>query len=68
MNQDLRCCGSGTCIIDLEGRCWCGRQWANPTKGQAPAAVEPAVAEEAAVQPTRSPPSRVHDLYGSQLW
>jgi hypothetical protein len=27
MNEDPRCCGSGTCIIDTEGRCWCGQQW-----------------------------------------
>ena len=27
MNDDPRCCGSGTCIIDPEGRCWCGQQW-----------------------------------------
>ena len=27
MNQDPRCCGSGTCIIDDDGRCWCGQQW-----------------------------------------
>ena len=27
MNEDPRCCGSGTCIIDSEGRCWCGQQW-----------------------------------------
>ncbi|MDZ7589238.1 MAG: hypothetical protein U5L05_00815 [Rubrivivax sp.] len=27
MNEDPRCCGSGTCIIDAEGRCWCGQQW-----------------------------------------
>ena len=27
MTEDPRCCGSGTCIIDLEGRCWCGQQW-----------------------------------------
>jgi hypothetical protein len=27
MNQDPRCCGSGTCIIDTEGRCWCGQTW-----------------------------------------
>ena len=27
MNQDPRCCGSGTCIIDTEGHCWCGQQW-----------------------------------------
>lgn len=27
MNPDPRCCGSGTCIIDTEGRCWCGQRW-----------------------------------------
>ncbi len=27
MTEDLRCCGSGTCIIDADGRCWCGQQW-----------------------------------------
>jgi len=24
---DLRCCGSGTCIIDQAGVCWCGQKW-----------------------------------------
>lgn len=27
MTDDPRCCGSGTCIIDKEGRCWCGQLW-----------------------------------------
>lgn len=27
MDSDLRCCGTGTCIINAEGRCWCGQQW-----------------------------------------
>jgi hypothetical protein len=27
MNEDSRCCGSGTCIIDTEGGCWCGQRW-----------------------------------------
>jgi len=27
MNEDPRCCGSSACIIDTEGRCWCGQQW-----------------------------------------
>ncbi|EDZ64029.1 hypothetical protein KB13_161 [beta proteobacterium KB13] len=25
--EDKRCCGSGTCIINAEGLCWCGQQW-----------------------------------------
>lgn len=27
MTEDTRCCGTGTCLIDVEGRCWCGQQW-----------------------------------------
>jgi hypothetical protein len=27
MNDDPRCCGSGTCIIDANGHCWCGQRW-----------------------------------------
>ena len=27
MQDDERCCGTGTCIIDARGHCWCGQQW-----------------------------------------
>lgn len=27
MIDDNRCCGTGTCIIDDDGRCWCGQVW-----------------------------------------
>ena len=27
MEDDERCCGTGTCIIDAQGLCWCGQQW-----------------------------------------
>ena len=27
MAQDPRCCGSGTCIINEAGECWCGQRW-----------------------------------------
>ena len=27
MNDDSRCCGSGTCLINAEGVCWCGQRW-----------------------------------------
>jgi sugar lactone lactonase YvrE len=27
MSDDPRCCGSGHCMIDEAGRCWCGQQW-----------------------------------------
>ena len=25
--EDERCCGTGTCIINPEGYCWCGQRW-----------------------------------------
>lgn len=31
MTDDERCCGTGTCMIDAQGRCWCGQQWNGDT-------------------------------------
>jgi hypothetical protein len=25
--EDSRCCGTGTCIINEDGLCWCGQRW-----------------------------------------
>ena len=38
--DDERCCGTGTCILDAQGLCWCGQQWdgltmCNPAMGKA---------------------------------
>ena len=27
MKDDPRCCGSGACIINDDGECWCGQRW-----------------------------------------
>lgn len=27
MTDDDRCCGTGTCLINEEGLCWCGQRW-----------------------------------------
>jgi hypothetical protein len=27
MTEDLRCCGTGTCLINEDGFCWCGQKW-----------------------------------------
>jgi hypothetical protein len=27
MEEDERCCGTGTCLINADGLCWCGQQW-----------------------------------------
>lgn len=31
MQDDERCCGTGTCIIDEDGLCWCGQRWNGQT-------------------------------------
>ncbi len=49
MTEDTRCCGTGTCLIDSQGRCWCGQQWdgeqmcrpAQDSQQLAPAATDP---------------------------
>jgi hypothetical protein len=55
MQDDERCCGVGTCIIDGHGLCWCGQQWdgekmCRPTKD----ALRPASFEPNLVMPTGS--------------
>jgi hypothetical protein len=27
MTEDSRCCGTGTCLINEDGLCWCGQSW-----------------------------------------
>ena len=27
MQEDIRCCGTGTCLINADGLCWCGQHW-----------------------------------------
>jgi hypothetical protein len=39
MSNDPRCCGSGMCIIDNEGRCWCGQLWDGHKMCHAPIAL-----------------------------
>lgn len=31
MSEDPRCCGTGTCIINADGVCWCGQRWNGET-------------------------------------
>ena len=72
MTEDLRCCGTGTCLINAEGVCWCGQRW-DGTKmcfPDKPDASKPALhadtpaknaksdAAPAAPLPSPSPPNR----------
>ena len=58
MTEDPRCCGSGTCIIDTEGRCWCGQQW-NGVKMAAPRAPD-LTARRGPGEPTIDPDNGPH--------
>jgi hypothetical protein len=57
--EDTRCCGSGTCIINAQGYCWCGQKWDGtrmcfPEKSENQNIVEPkpTAAKAHAKQPT----------------
>jgi len=54
MSEDPRCCGSGTCIIDTEGRCWCGQQWDGRKMCHAPLAPPEAPGRADVQEPQRS--------------
>jgi hypothetical protein len=56
MSDDPRCCGTGTCIINDEGLCWCGQQWDGEKMCFAPAPA-PAPANKQNVQPQVQDPS-----------
>ena len=61
MNEDPRCCGSGTCIIDIEGRCWCGQQWEGQKMRHPPLARTEAHGQADVAEP-------MHPPTGSDLW
>lgn len=50
MSDDPRCCGTGTCIINDEGLCWCGQRWDGEKMGFG-----------AASQKSRTLPDAPHD-------
>lgn len=39
--EDERCCGTGHCMINADGRCWCGQQWDGEKMCQPKQMVEP---------------------------
>jgi hypothetical protein len=54
MSDDPRCCGTGTCIINAEGLCWCGQRWDGEKMCFAP---EPATPTSAATAAPAAPGS-----------
>ncbi len=55
MSEDPRCCGSGTCIIDTAGRCWCGQQWDGHKMCQVPLVPAKASRSASGVHPAVGP-------------
>lgn len=54
MTDDSRCCGSGTCLINAAGVCWCGQKWDGETLcSPAPEQYQPT--EEAPSKPLAQP-------------
>lgn len=51
MIDDERCCGTGTCIINAQGYCWCGQKW----DGQKMCFPEPSPAPPIAPAPESGP-------------
>jgi hypothetical protein len=54
MTEDPRCCGSGTCIINPAGRCWCGQQWDGDKMCFAPLATNTGSIEPDSIQDPKS--------------
>ncbi len=53
MVEDERCCGTGTCIINAQGYCWCGQKW----DGEKMCFPKPPEPSGAVVQPPPAPPA-----------
>jgi len=58
MTEDLRCCGTGTCLINADGFCWCGQRWDGEKMSfpDKPGAVEGTQPNITPLEQTRSTP------------
>ena len=52
MLEDARCCGTGTCLINADGFCWCGQQWDGEKMCFAKPDAAPSAQTEQAAPPT----------------
>jgi len=53
--EDTRCCGTGTCIINAQGYCWCGQKWDGEKMCFPEARPNVAATQEAAPAPSPAP-------------
>ena len=56
MVEDERCCGTGTCLINAEGLCWCGQQWDGQVMCRPGSVAQPDAAQRNAVHDAVQPP------------
>jgi hypothetical protein len=56
MQDDERCCGTGTCIIDAQGHCWCGQQWDGEKMCRPATQTPPAATDTTVGDVTDAPP------------
>jgi hypothetical protein len=59
LSDDPRCCGTGTCLINADGECWCGQRWDGEKMCHAP--LKPFTP---AASPAASTPASTQDLGG----
>lgn len=43
---DKRCCGSGVCIINVAGECWCGQVWDGEKMAAPKLSIQPTIPED----------------------
>jgi hypothetical protein len=53
-SSDTRCCGSGVCIINAQGECWCGQVWNGKKMVQPPIKINEASTNGSANQILKS--------------
>ena len=51
---DKRCCGSGVCIINDAGECWCGQVWDGEKMAAPSLNLKPSSTQNQEVNPDKS--------------
>jgi len=53
---DNRCCGSGVCIINDAGECWCGQVWDGEKMSAPPLISKSSNASDSTIEPQHPQP------------
>ncbi len=55
-SPDKRCCGSGVCIINDAGECWCGQVWDGEKMAAPKLNIKPAPPKDQNPSPEKTEP------------